>query len=311
MNITADKIERLVFVKYLLLTTEKSKDLDRPLSSSAILTLHDSVECFLQLVYEQLTGKNKPSGHLILETYTDKINEILLSEQKPQINKSYIKRINELRNQLKHSTIFIDNRNIQNLYTETEIFLNDFCELIFNLDFNNISLLLLIQNNEVKDYLLNAENDFANGSLQSAMFSIGKAFYILEEFDTKEKDQNGEKYIATYRKIDYFSKYRIRLDGNKPDPVLRENLKEIGQDLNRLQEELLNLKKTISLKVDLKSYKKFKTIIPFVTKITKIGTNEVEFWIPDETKGNIVNYNKDQVKFCMDFVLELALKQEY
>ena len=105
LKITADKIERLVFIKYLLTQAEISKDLDRPISSTTILTLHDAVECFLQLSYEQLTGRAKLNGNQILDNYADKINEILLPDKKPQINKAFIKRINELRNQLKHATI--------------------------------------------------------------------------------------------------------------------------------------------------------------------------------------------------------------
>ena len=63
----------------------------------------------LQLVYEQLTGKAKLNGNQILDNYSGKINEIL------QTDETFIKRINELKNQLKHATIFIDKKNIQNL----------------------------------------------------------------------------------------------------------------------------------------------------------------------------------------------------
>ena len=70
MVISADKLERIVFVKYLLHQAERTKELERPLSSAAILILHDAIECFLQLVFEQLTGKSKISGQNILEVYT-------------------------------------------------------------------------------------------------------------------------------------------------------------------------------------------------------------------------------------------------
>lgn len=308
LNITADKIERLVFVKYLLTQAETSKDLDRPISSTTILTLHDAVECFLQLSYEQLTGKAKLNGNQILDNYADKINEILLLDNKPQINKAFIKRINELRNQLKHATIFIDKKNIQNLYSETDLFFNDFTQIFFNLDFYELSLTSLISNQEIKNHLISAEKEIKNQTYQKAMFSIGKAFYEIEAIGTKVEGKYGENILSKHHIIDYLIKYRAQFGGSEPDSVLRENLKEIAQDINRVQDDLHDLKKVISLSADLKKYKKFRTTIPYVSKKIKGGTGEVEFWIPDEERNNVVEYKIDQVKFCFDFVTEMALK---
>jgi uncharacterized protein YutE (UPF0331/DUF86 family) len=308
MKITADKIERLVFVKYLLTQAEISKDLDRPISSTTILTLHDAVECFLQLSYEQLTGKAKLTGNQILDNYSDKINEVLLLENKPQINKSFIKRINELRNQLKHATIFIDKKNIQNLFSETDLFFNDFTQIFFNLNFHELSLTSLISNEEIQKHLLGAEKEIKNKEFQKAMFLIGKAFYELEAIGTKVEGRYGENILSKHHIIDYLIKYRAQFGGDEPDNVLRENLKEIAEDINRIQDDLHDLKKVVSLSADLKKYKKFRTNIPFVTKIIKGETGKIEFWIPDEEKDVVIEYKIDQVKFCFDFVTELALK---
>lgn len=310
MNITPDKIERLIFVKYLLRQAEQNKNLERPLSSTSILTLHDAVESFLQLAFEQLTGKSKPSGHLILDTYADRINEVLLTEKKIQINKAFIKRINELRNQLKHSTIFIDQKNIQNLYSETEIFLIDFSSTIFNLPFENISLLNLIKSGVVKDYLSEAKKNIQKKSFQAAIFSIGKAFYELEDDMVKVKDKHGRNLMAAFPKINYLIKYMAGINQPDLDSKLEENLTEIADDINHLHEELHDLKKIVSLSVDVKDYKKFKVIMPYITKIQKGDDGKIKFWIPNEEMGKKVDYEFSQVKFCFDFVTELALRHE-
>lgn len=308
MEISEDKLERLVFVKYLLAQAEISKEMDRPLSSTAILTLHDSVECFLQLSYEQLTQKAKLSGNNILDTYTDKINEILQINGSPLISKAFIKRLNELRNQLKHATIFIDQKNIQNLFTETDLFFSDFTQTIFNLNFQELSLTTLISNEIIRKHILDAENFIKNEQYQEAMFSLGKAFYEIEDVGTKVSGKYGENMLSKHHIVDYLIKYRAQFGGNEPDRVLSENLKEIAQDINRIQDDLHDLKKVISLSADLKKYKKFRTTIPYVSKIIKGDTGAVEFWIPDEERGNIVIYPVEQVKFCFDFVTEIALK---
>ena len=308
MNISADKLERLVFVKYLLTQAEISKDLDRPISSTTILTLHDAVECFLQLSFEQLTGKAKLNGNQILDNYSNKINEILEQENKPVISKAFIKRINELRNQLKHATIFIDKRNIQNLFSETDLFFSDFTHTFFNLDFYDLTLTSLISNPEIQGHLSDAEKQFKNGAFQKAMFSIGKAFYEIESTGTKVEGKYGENMLSQHHIVDYLIKYQARIGGDEPDYVLKENLKEIAEDINRIQDDLYDLKKVISLSADLRKYKKFRSTIPHVTKIVKGDTGQVEFWIPDEERENVVQYGPEQVKYCLDFVTELALK---
>lgn len=307
MKISPDKIERLVFVKYLLKQAEASKELDRPLSSTTVLTLHDAVECYLQLSFEQLSGKAKLTGNQILDNYAENINVILLKDNKPLINKAFIKRINELRNQLKHATIFIDNKNIQNLFSETELFFIDFTEIIFNLNFSEISITKLVSNSEIREHLINAEKEIQKNNLQIAMFNIGKAFYELEFIGTKVNGKYGENLLSKHHKIDYLIKYRASC-GGEPDKLLKQNLKEIAEDINRLQDDLHDLKKVISLSADFKKYKKFKNTIPYVSKIIKRETGETEFWIPDEERGNEIVYTIELVRFCFDFVLNTVLK---
>ena len=313
MDITEDKIERLVFIKYLFQKAEEAKNLKRPLSSSTVLILHDCVECFLQLAYEQITGKAKPSGHLILDTYTTSINEIMAKENKPIIKKSFIKKINELRNQLKHSTIFIDKKNIENLYFETKFFLTDFTEIIFNLQFEKISLLELISNQLVKDYLNQANGFINHGELQKAIFAIGKAFYELEDLSTSIAGKHGENILTKKNSVDYLNKYRASFGGSIPDQTLQENLAEIAEDINALQDEIHDIRKIMSLSVDLKSYMKFKNIMPIVRKIINgkdINNLKLIFWIQEEEQNIKVEYQLEDVIFSFDFVLDLALKNE-
>src|SRR5690606_5647151 len=98
------------------------------------------------------------------------------------------------------------------------------------------------------------------------------------------------------------------LSSSNLNNIDRENLKEIATDLNKIQDELYDLKKIISLSADIRKYKIFTTTIPHVSKIVKGVDGTVEFWIPDEERGIHLEYRADQVKFCLDFTLGLALK---
>lgn len=310
MHISRDKIERLAFVKYLLSLAKQQKDIERPLSSSAILTIHDCVECFLQLCFEVKTERAKISSKNILDTYSEEINKVLKEEENPPINKAFIKRINDLRNQLKHATIFTDHKQIPNLYIETEIFLTDFTKLIFGISFNDISLIELISDNGIKNFLLDAQNKIQENQLQKAMWSIGKAFYELEHSLTKVEGKYGGNILEAHHDVDYLIKYMAQIGGAEPDMCLKENLKEIATDINRIQEEVQNIKTILSLSVDLKEYTYFKQHMPHVSKINNGEIGTPEFWIPDEEREIGVDYKLDIVRYCLNFVIELALKKE-
>ena len=310
MELSRDKIERLTFVKYLLPQANIQKEMVRPLCSSAVLTIHDCIECFLQLCFEIKTGKAKISSQKILETYSDEINKVLLLEGKPQIYKAFLKRINELRNQLKHATIFVDQKQIPNLYVETEIFLKDFTELIFELSFEKISLVELITNENIKHYLQEAENQIENNKLQNAMWTIGKAFYELKSNLTKVEGKYGENILAKNLNVDYLIKYGASFGGSEPDHLLTENLKEIAEDINRLQDEIQKIKTILSLSVDLKEYTNFQQHMPYVTKIIKGETGKSEFWIQEQHLKIETEYKIEIVKSCLNFVIELALRNE-
>lgn len=310
MEISRDKIERLTFVKYLLSQANIQKNLERPLCSSAILTIHDSIECFLQLCFEIKTGKPKLNSQNILDTYSEDINKVLSTEGKPQINKAYIKRINDLRNQLKHATIFVDHKQIPYLYTETELFLIDFTELIFDLSFDKISLVELIPNEIIKQFLQTAEKQIENNELQNAMWTIGKAFYELKNYLTKVEGKYGENLLSKNLTINYLIKYESQFGGYSPDNVLKENLKEIAEDINRLQDELQNIKTVLSLSVDLKEYIYFEQHMPYVSKIIKGETGNEEYWIHEEESKIIKEYKIEIVKNCLNFVIELAIQNK-
>jgi hypothetical protein len=307
MNVTADKIERLIFVKYLLGQSEHQKELERPVSSSAILTLHDLVECFLQLAYEHLTQKSKLNGNNILDTYSGEINKILLSKGESLINKAFIKRLNELRNQLKHATIFIGKKNIQNLHAETEIFLIDFTSIFFQISFAEITILNLLSSETIRNLLIDPEKQIKLSEHKNAIISIGKAFYEYEQMATEIKGKQGYSLVKTYHsRVDYTRVYRVSSGGNDLDSNLRRSLEDVAKDINEIKNDILTMRKVQLLNVDTRKYLAFKDIMPHVSKVQRHENNEFfyEYFIPQADKIDNSTYSVEQVKFCFDFVVD-------
>jgi len=301
---TDSQIERLSFIKFLLTQAEKQVNLDRPLSSSAILTLHDAVECFLQLGLEKLAGKSKKGSNNILDSYTEELNTILSEKgEKTTISRPFIKRLNSLRNQLKHESIFIDFKEIERLYSESTLFFIDFTKIIFDLNFEDVSLLSLISNQEIRSYLINAKKEIDVGNLNDALISIAKAFYEIEYITTVVKNEYGYNLLAEHHKVDY--QFRHVYNSSNQSNTLKGPLKDIAEDINRLQDELHQLKKIFSMSIDLKEYVRFNSIVPYVQKYQDVD-NTPQWFI----QSNFVQKEQvfERVKFCFDFVSKTALK---
>lgn len=307
MEISIDKIERLSFIKYLLSQANIQKNLERPLCSSAILTIHDCIECFLQLCFESKTEQPKLNQQNILDSYSEQINNALALEGKQQINKAFIKRINDLRVQLKHKTIFVDHKQIPKLYTETELFLADFTELIFGLSFENISLVSLIPNEIIRKILQEAEKYIEKNEHFNAMRSIGIAFYELENSLTKVKGTNDKNVFGSNFHIDYLTKYSAQLGGSNPDSILTENLIEIANDINKIQDEIISIKTILSLSVNIKDYMLFKEKTPQIHKIRK-SNDELEYYALEDKYDIKPQYSLQDVKGSLNFVIDLALQ---
>lgn len=299
MKISHDKIERLIFVKHLLHIAEENILRKRPHSSVAVLILHDAVECFLQLVYEQIDGRENSTGNNILKFYSLKINAFHVEKKKNTINLEYIKRINELRNQLKHSTIFIDHTLIQNLFIETNNFISDYTKLVFNLNIKNVSIIDIVDNVKVEDLLRDAQDFLDKEDLKASIISVAKAYCEIDPENINKQDFHGDIVSQKHHARKYTYLNRIK-GNNEISKSVDSCLNEVAKDINRIHEDLYELKKALCLPVELKDFLVFKSIIPTIQKDrhdSYILWNE-----PDES------LTRHQVEFCNDFVVDLALK---
>jgi uncharacterized protein YutE (UPF0331/DUF86 family) len=306
----ANEIERLVFVKYLLFQSNSQVLLERPLSSVAVLTLHDLVECFLQLAYEHNHKKGKPNGSNILDVYSEELNKLLVERDLPTINKAYIKRLNELRNQLKHSTIFVDKKAIERLQSETETFIKDFTAVFFKVSFEGVSLVLLVSNDEVRRHLATAEAMIKIGDIHLAALEIGKAFYEYEEAATGTRNKRGFKMIHSQPgRVNYLIRHEATMGAKPMDTNLKRGLEDVASDINELKQEVFSLQRAQLLHLDVRKLIVFHDIIPSVSKIqsTNNGQTVVNFFIPSEEVLKKEDFSKAEVKFCFDFVLDTVL----
>ena len=107
-------------------------------------------------------------------------------------------------------------------------------------------------------------------------------------------------------------KYSASFNSPKLDSNLKSSLKDIAKDVNQIKNDIFDLKSVLNLSVDMKDFFKFKTIVPFVSKIQRHENEKLylEFWIPGEEKFTKESFTEEQTKFCFDFTIELALRSQ-
>ena len=293
MELNPDIIRRLAFIKYFFQFAREQSKFPSPQNYISILMFHDSVELFLHLSAEIL-GLN--ITNISFMEYFTRINKELKNIELTQ--RTSMDKLNRTRVSLKHKGLYPNPIDIEYFRVNTQNFFEENCPTIFGIDFDKISLLDLIQDEEVRKELENAQNEFINGYYKESLEIIAIAFHILlENYEENKKVHN-------------LSPFHIGVDldfemGFTDNPFTNgRGLNSLKKTVKRIQEVL----KIIILNLDYRKYLKFRLLTPD----NVIYAKDVRFktmWFAGRDK---IDFKKDDVEYCIEFVIESALKlQEF
>lgn len=273
-------IRRLALIKYLFrLGVEQAKQIE-PLSAFSILNFHDAVEMFLKLLAEKLNIK------------TDKFNFIDYWEEIPELTlKESMRNLNTRRVNIKHKWIFPSKTDIDISKINTTEFFQQNTESQFNIVFDEISLLELINYKETKEYLTDAQSSLVEWKFEKCIEACALWFYeLMYTYEGKKKNYFRGWPLSLVQDFNSFWEFKIR------------EFDQIKESLNEIQNAL----KIIGFGIDYKRYIKFKILMPHVfhsmagPQIMKWGTGRNKKW------------SKENCEYCIDFVIESCLKlQEF
>lgn len=292
MEINPETIRRLAFIKYFFQFAREQSKLPSPQNYLSILMFHDSVELFLHLSAESLSASLTDINFM---KYFTRINKEL--EDKKLSQKISMDKLNKTRVSLKHRGLYPNPDDIDYFRVSTQTFFEENCLIVFGIEFADISLLNLIQDEEVRKELENAQNISNNGHYKESLEIISVAFQILLENYEKNK------------KIYELSPFRIGVDldrGTDFSSGFTEDrgLYNLTKTVKRIQEVL----KIIILNLDYRKYFKFKLLTPD----NVIYAKNVRFkpvWFSGRDK---MDFKKADVEYCIEFVIESSLKiQEF
>jgi len=289
-------IKRLAFIKYLYrLAVEQSKR-PEPLCSASILTFHDAIELFLQLASEHLdVGKKDPS----FMEYWDLISQRLSNQELTQ--KESMRRLNKTRVALKHHGTLPSKLDIEAFRAIATNFFEENTSIIFGIDFSNISLVELVQCENVKSNLKNAEELLKENNIEEALDKVALAFaQLIDDYEGRKIGLYGKSPFFFGKPMTFLNSLFMginRVTGSDFERKLAEFIDKVKESIESLQKAV----KIISLGIDYRRYVKFQLLTPLVVR-TAGG-----YHIQRVQWGSKGKPTVEDVQFCVDFVIESSI----
>jgi hypothetical protein len=285
-------LQRLAFIKYLYKVAIEQSRQAEPLCSASILTFHDSIEMFLRLACEHLDAGMKDNRGFMY--YWDVLEPKLPKGVPTQ--KDSMQRLNKSRVNLKHYGLLTSKGDIEGFRAATTNFLKENASLIFNADFDKISMVHLVTCEQAKASLQEAESCREKGDLLDALVKIRIAFaQLIDDWEDKKE---------TYFRRSGFS-LKESLESSFSANILYSKFGRLAEDMAETIKNLQGKIRILGLGLDYRRYLKFENLTP-------------EIWSFAGAKGYNCRINpgvspsSDDYKFCYDFVIESALRlQEF
>jgi hypothetical protein len=286
-------IQRLAFAKYLIHKGNLEANNPDPLFSISVLHYHDALELSFLLILED---KGINPDNLSFMGYFRKINERLKSEGNLELSlEPSLGRLKDIRKNIKHKGIFPSTNDVEESKFTVNALFEELCMRLFNLNQDEISLIELIKDEEVKDLLHNAI-EFYSQDVKKTIQCIAIAFdLLLRNYEGSKKTPFGQSPFYFGSDWTYFDSY------------VGEGEELIGYSLSNFIEKVKHsigpmqiAIKIIAFGIDYKKYVKFRYLIP--APIWSLA-GKPNLHMPKE-----INLLKENFDFCVDFITECALK---
>ncbi len=288
---TQDRMRRLAFAKYLIEMGTINADNVLPYSAMSILNFHDAIEFLFDLILED---NGSSANNFNFMACFDEMNRILKENGKDQSSfRGSLEKLKDRRVVLKHKGSFPSQNDISEAkYTTINLF-KEFCLKFYNLNYEDIDLVELLEDSRTKDCLLKIRNCEDNNVIADN-FALAFA-YLLKDFENS-------KIINVYESPYQFTKNMSlgSTDGLSDEfDFLKDFMDTTNQNIESLEYNL----KIIALGIDYNKYAKFNFLIPADIRWAMNNDDPMILF-----RYKPVKLNDNQIEFCKNFIIESALK---
>jgi hypothetical protein len=290
-------LQRLAFIKYLFSIGVHQSYQPEPLCGVSILSFHDSVELFFRLSLEKLnisTGK-EPAFMEHFDIIDNHLKGTKLSQ------KERIRCLDKARGNLKHLGVTPSRLDIESFRITTLAFFNENCPIVFQLDFDKISLIDLIKFERPRELLKQANSNYEKGLVYETIQNLILSFrYLIRDYEESKKDRLHGSPFFFGDSMRSLSSFHLGLDSDNREA--KDWVDKVTESIEAIQ----NAIKILSFGIDYKKYIRYRLIVASV-QVSISESGRVVSYMHGEVK-----LNKEDLDFCINFIVESALKlQEF
>jgi hypothetical protein len=286
---------RLAFIRYLLTTAVEQSRMPEPLAPVSLLSFHDAVELFLQLASERLDAGTKQPNFM---EYWDLLAPKLPNGQGLS-QKESMRRLNKARVALKHNGTFPSKLDVEAFRATTLAFFEENTPTIFGVSLDSVSMVEFVQPLESKQALEQAEQALKEGDTKSAAAQVTLAFEgMLRAYESRKRGQFGRSPFYFGERLTFLSSFNMNIGRSGSDRSERK-LAEFVDKVKESLESLQGVTKILALGIDYRRYSRFRLVTPRIH--WGVGGQRTFTSTPEETTA-------DDVRFCIDFVIESAIR---
>lgn len=259
--------------------------------SVGIILLQDSVEIFLSALCEHLdlamTGN---------ENFYNYISEIEKEKKEILPLKKRIITLNKQRVNIKHYCVLPNIEECKYFVNDVKLFFSELSSRYLNRDIDSISLVNLIEDEKIKNYLKEAEKNLEKCRYKDCQINCRKALYFAFEKKYDIRYVKGRSSLADILMSDFKSikEYEEKIEKEVDNPIgyIQFNSEEFKKELIEMGIEYVVFQNIMRLSPEVYYYE------------------ERDEWIIKEDYVFIVEYNRENANYCLKNTTRVLLSRQ-
>jgi hypothetical protein len=209
-----------------------------------------------------------------------------------------MRQLNEMRRGLKHHGILPSAPAIDAAREGVEAFFRENTPRIFGITLDEVSLVDLIRVESAREKLREAERFNAGGQSTRAVAAIAEAVHVVLDAyqDPKGGHSRGSPfYFGPW--LGFMSQFQLKQSGL--DPKMVRFLEAITESVEAVRDGL----GILTLGIDYRRFARFRSLSPSVRRLSNRTSYQIDIPLARGEQG----YTPEEVHFCNDFAIEVAL----
>ncbi len=297
-TLSESALRRLSLIKMLLERARQLAGAPNPVSSLAVLTLHDAAEWLLMLVADEkrVSVRKKPG-------FEDRFDDLKKADIR-LAHEAAMHRMNRARNGLKHDGILLAHEQVAEALADTESFVSENAESLLDVSLDEVSLAWLIPFDEVRDSIVRAEGALAASKWKEATELAAVGSEKLSRRHERAVRPHGGSSASRDYDLDLLSNFASAMSASGQlghGDVNPTFLSAAGDFAKAVRGELEDLRREIealATGINYDERRRFVSITPWVTG----PDDDLKIMWPAGQEPT-----REEAEFCVQFVIDAAM----